>query len=82
MHDQPLRPFAPPAFVSLSSVHAGAALGWFLLVVFSLWALFTLVAVYHWIRYAHAPGAALLAVATHLIVSLALVSYVLTGITP
>ncbi|HUY05159.1 MAG TPA: hypothetical protein VMV62_00330 [Candidatus Paceibacterota bacterium] len=88
MPDQPLRPFSPPSIPSdlLGQLHlptgmfsAGAAVTWVLYAVFAIWALYTLVAIYHWLRYSHASLIALPAIAAHLFISFALMSYTLSG---
>ena len=88
MPDQPLRPFSPPSIPSdlLSQLHvptglvsAGAAMTWVLYIVFAIWALYTLVAVYHWLRYSNASLIAFPAMAAHLFISFALMSYALSG---
>lgn len=82
MPDTPLQPFAPPT----SLVHyfptgfsSGAALGWLLFAVFVFWAIYTIVATYHWLKYSHGSLIAFPAIAVHLFVSLALISYALSG---
>ncbi len=88
MPDQPLRPFSPPSIPAnlLSQMHlsagvfsVGVVVAWVLYAVFALWALYTLVAVYHWLRYSHASLIALPAIAAHLFISFALMSYALSG---
>ncbi|MFZ3043684.1 MAG: hypothetical protein WA058_01070 [Minisyncoccia bacterium] len=84
MPDQPLQPFAPPnALLSYlpSSLNfsTGVAVTWVLYAVFAFWAIYTLVAVYHWLKYSHASLVAFPAMAVHLYLSLALMSYALSG---
>ena len=82
MTGQPLEPFALPAFLLVylpSGISAGVIVGWILYAVFAFWALYTLVAVYHWIKYSHASWVALPAIALHLLVSLSLMFFTLTG---
>ncbi len=78
MPDQPLQPFALPQGISIH-LSAGSTIGWALLLVFLIWAVYTLVASYHWIRYSHAPAVALPAIIAHLAVSAALMSFALSG---
>ena len=78
MPDQSLQPFALPQGISLH-LSTGSIIGWSLLLVFLLWTLYTLVATYHWIRYSHAPRVALPAIVVHLAVSVALMSFALSG---
>ncbi|HVM58768.1 MAG TPA: hypothetical protein VMT80_00325 [Candidatus Paceibacterota bacterium] len=79
MPDAPLQPFSAPSFVHLVAPSVGSLLGWFLVFILGCWAVYTLIAIYHWIRYSHNAAFALPAIATHLIVSLACVSYALSG---
>jgi hypothetical protein len=83
MPDKPLQPFAPPTAV-FNSLHASGITGamlaqWLLYIVFAFWALYTLVAIYHWLKYSHGSWAALPAIIVHLVVSLALMAYALSG---
>lgn len=81
--DQPLDPFPKPTFLAhlpslgISSHTVAGAL--FALVLF-FWALYTIVAIYHWVRYSHAALIALPAVATHLIVSAILILFAYSGV--
>lgn len=82
MPDQPLQPFAPPsALLSRFSdmFSPGLVVEIVLFVVLAFWALYTLVAIYHWLKYSHASVIAIPAIVVHLGVSLALVSYALSG---
>ncbi|MCR4276100.1 MAG: hypothetical protein NUV90_01820 [Candidatus Parcubacteria bacterium] len=82
MPDQPLQPFAPPTALLQylpSGFSSGIAVTWILYAVFAFWALYTLVAIYHWLKYSHASWVAFPAMAAHLLVSLALMSYALSG---
>ncbi|HQT83061.1 MAG TPA: hypothetical protein PLW99_02855 [Candidatus Paceibacterota bacterium] len=82
MPDQPLQPFAPPTIL-LSHLPPGLSAGllvtWGLYAVFALWTLFTIVAIYHWLKYSHASWVAFPAMAAHIIISLSLMSYALSG---
>lgn len=85
MVDQPLQPFAPPSFLFdklVIPLSPGLALTILLYLVFVLWGVYTLIAVYHWLRYSHASLVAFPAIGVHLFVSLALMTYALTGISP
>ncbi|MBU6388295.1 hypothetical protein KGQ72_00185 [Patescibacteria group bacterium] len=82
MTDQPLQPFAPPAALLHylpNGLSAGVAVTWLLYAVFAFWAVYTLVAIYHWLKYSHASWVAFPAIAVHLLVSFALMSYALSG---
>lgn len=80
MVDQPLQPFSPPSvLLNNLSVSPGAVVTWALYIVFAFWALYTLVAVYHWLKYSHASWVAFPAIAAHLFISFALMAYALSG---
>ncbi len=82
MPDQPLVPFSPPsALLSYlpGGLSGGVVVTWALYAVFAFWAVYTLVAVYHWLKYSHASWVAFPAIAAHVLVSLALISYSLSG---
>jgi hypothetical protein len=82
MPDQPLVPFQNP-LETLShlgiTVPAGSTLTVLLAFVFAVWLIYTLVATYHWLKYSHASLLAFPAIFVHLAVSVALMSYALTG---
>ena len=81
MPDQPLQPFAPPtALLShLPALSTGLFVEWFLFGVFAVWVLYTLVALYHWFTYSHCSWVAFPAIGAHLFISIALMSYILSG---
>ncbi len=82
MPDQPLQPFSPPTALLAylpSGISTGTIIVWALYVVFAFWALYTIVAIYHWLKYSHASWVAFPAIAVHLVISLALMSYALSG---
>lgn len=82
MTDQPLQPFSPPADLSSylpGGLSVGLMMTWVLYAVFAFWAVYTLIAVYHWLKYSHASWLAFPAIALHLFISLALISYALSG---
>jgi hypothetical protein len=80
MVDQPLQPFSPPsALLANLSISPGIVVTWALYIVFAFWALYTLVAVYHWLKYSHASSVAFPAIAVHLFISFALMAYALSG---
>lgn len=82
MTDQPLQPFSPPTalFSYLpSGFSTGLGVEWVLYTVFAFWAVYTLVAIYHWLKYSHASWVAFPAIALHLFISFALMVYTLTG---
>lgn len=83
MTDQPLQPFALPAMfnqLQLSgAITPNIVMVWVLYAVFAFWTIYTLVAIYHWLKYSHASLIAFPAIAAHLFVSFALMSYALSG---
>ncbi len=82
MSDQPLQAFSVPTSLSAllpDGISAGAAVQWTLYIVFAFWAVYTLVAIYHWLKYSHASWIAFPAIAAHLFISFALIAYALSG---
>lgn len=82
MPDQPLQPFAPPtALLNYlpDGISVGTVVEWALYIVFAFWAIYTLVAIYHWLKYSHASWVAFPSIALHLFVSFALITYALSG---
>ncbi len=84
MPNQPLQPFSPPSAIfaqlNLSSgFPTNSVVTWALYAVFVFWAIYTIVAIYHWLKYSHASLVAFPAIAAHLFVSFALMSYALSG---
>ena len=81
MPSQPLQPFAPPTallkYLPGGSVSIGLVTQWFLYAVFAFWAVYTLVAVYHWLKYSHDSWIAFPSIAVHLAISFMLMSYIL-----
>ncbi|MDO8624125.1 MAG: hypothetical protein Q7R54_02105 [bacterium] len=82
MPTTPLQPFQNP-FDTLANlgihVPTGGILTITLIIVFALWLIYTLVVIYHWLRYSHASVIAFPALFVHLAVSVGLMSYALTG---
>ncbi len=62
-----------------AGVSYGDIIIWALYIVFAFWAIYSLVAIYHWLKYSHASWLAFPAIAVHLFVSIALMSYGLSG---
>lgn len=82
MTDQPLQPFSlPTSLISYlpDGISAGSVLTWVLYAVFAFWAIYTLVAIYHWLKYSHASWIALPSIIVHLFISAVLISYALSG---
>lgn len=63
----------------LLPVPAGVLVVWALYAVFAFWALYTLIAIYHWLKYSNTSWVAFPAIAVHILISLALMSYALSG---
>ena len=86
MLDQPLQPFSFPSINFFSylpgDLSAGLFTTWLLYAVFAFWAIYTLIAIYHWLKYSHASWIAFPAIAMHLFVSFALMSYTLSSNAP
>ncbi len=75
-----LKPFSPPsALFAHFFISSGVIVVWALYLVFAFWALYTIVAVYHWLKYSRASWVASPAIAVHLLISLVLISYALSG---
>jgi len=85
MPDQPLQPFTSPFALfdrlrfSGSLPADGEMVIWALYAVFAFWAVYTIVAIYHWLKYSNASWIAFPSMAIHLYVSFALMSYALSG---
>lgn len=82
MTDQPLQAFSAPASLLAylpEGISVGTVVEWALYVVFAFWAIYTIVAIYHWLKYSHASWIAFPAMAAHLFISFALMTYALSG---
>ena len=77
---QPLQPFSPPTalLTYTDGLSPGIVVQWFLYIIFAFWALYTLVAIYHWLKYSHASWVAFPAIAVHLFISFALMTYAIS----
>ena len=62
-----------------SGISNGMVVEWVLYIVFTFWALYTIVAIYHWVKYSHASLVAFPAIALHLFISIALIVYAFSG---
>lgn len=80
MPGQPLQ-LTSPNFLSYlpAGISADMLVTWVLYAVFAFWAVYTLIAIYHWLKYSHASWVASPAIALHLAVSIAIMSYALSG---
>ncbi|MFM2330994.1 MAG: hypothetical protein RLZZ26_501 [Candidatus Parcubacteria bacterium] len=82
MPDHPLQPFHPPTSLTTlfpSGFSSGLVAPTLLSFVLIFWAVYTMVAVYHWFKYSHASLVAVPAIGVHLFVSLILIFFTLTG---
>ena len=83
MSTEPLQPFAPPnalfSYLPTGWLSVGTAVEWLLYAVFAFWAVYTLIAIYHWLKYSHASWLAFPAIAIHFFMSFALMLYALSG---
>ena len=81
MPDQPLQPFAPPqallGYLPEGFASSTLLLNWLFYLVFAFWAVYTIVAVYHWLKYSNAARIATPSIIVHLVVSIALILYIL-----
>ena len=79
MKPEPLEVFATPAF--LQNVNADQVVSVVFALLFILWALYTLVTAYHWVRYGHRSSVAIPALITHVVVSGYLALFAVSGFT-
>lgn len=74
-----LAPYSTLFSQLLGSLSIGLIVTWGLYAVFAFWALYTLIAIYHWLKYSNSSLLAFPAIAVHLYISFALMSYALNG---
>lgn len=79
MQPEPPVPFAPPAF--LQNVNVEQVVSVVFALLFILWALYSLITAYHWLRYGHRSSIAIPALITHVVVSGYLALYAVSGFT-
>ena len=48
-------------------------------VVLGIWFVYTLVVIYHWVKYSHGARVAIPAIMAHLVISAVLITYTLSG---
>lgn len=65
-----------PAFSGFDPVKIVSIIAW---LIFVMWVIYTLVATYHWFRYGRESGLAIPALLVHVIVSLALALFAVSG---
>ena len=69
---------SPPAFLADFSLVEVLPVAF--LVVFVVWAVYTAIAAYHWVRFGHESWAAVPALLTHAVVSLWIMFFAISGI--
>ena len=79
MQPEQLVPLAPPAF--LENVNVDQVVSVIFALLFILWALYSLITAYHWLRYGHRSSVAIPALITHVVVSGYLALYAVSGFT-
>jgi multidrug resistance efflux pump len=78
MPPEPLSPFTGlPFALSMSS---NALIGWVLVTAFAFWGLYTIIGIYHWVKFSHAASVAYPAIVIHLAVSGAIMLVALSGL--
>ena len=78
MPTEPLTPFTGLPFAL--TISGGAFLGWAFAIALAFWALYTLIAIYHWIKFSHAAAVAYPAIVVHLVVSGAIMLFALSSL--
>ncbi len=77
---EPVAPFTPPVF--LTGIDPAQVISVIFTVLFIIWALYTLITAYHWLRYGHNSAVAIPALITHVLVSGFLALYAVSGVAP
>lgn len=67
---------------ALLPVSSSTLVVWALYAILLFWAAYTLVVIYHWLRYSHASWLTFPAIGVHLFISFALISFILYGNIP
>jgi hypothetical protein len=83
MYDQPLQPFSTPTSLGSfipSGISVGVLIKWILYIAIIFWVIYTIIAIYHWLKYSHGSWVAFPAIATHLGVSFVLIIFALYGV--
>jgi hypothetical protein len=77
----PLQPFSSPlALLDGFNISTPLVAEILLTIVILFWALYTIVAIYHWLRYSHGAVIAVPAIIVHLIVSGIFIAVALSGL--
>lgn len=80
MPSEPLTPFTGLPFEL--TISGSAFMGWAILIALIFWTIYTIIAIYHWIKFSHAAAVAYPAIALHLIVSGGIALFALSGLIP
>lgn len=78
MEDPAVQPFTVLDF--LRYIDVGKAVSVAFAILFVIWALYTVIAGYHWLRYGHSSAVAIPALIVHVVVSWLLAGYAVSGI--
>ncbi|HWH16600.1 MAG TPA: hypothetical protein VNU25_03385 [Candidatus Paceibacterota bacterium] len=78
MQDPAVQPFTVLDFIRFIDV--GKAVSVAFAILFIIWALYTVIAGYHWLRYGHSSAVAIPALIVHVVVSWLLAGYAVSGI--
>jgi hypothetical protein len=78
MEDPAVQPFTVFDLVGLIDV--GKVVSIAFAILFVIWAIYTIIAGYHWLRYGHSSAVAIPALITHVVVSWLLAGYAVSGI--
>lgn len=73
--------YSPVPTVHVASIPLAQVVPVFFLLVFILWAVYTLIAAYHWLRYSNNITLALSMLTAHLVISAWLAIYTVSGLT-
>lgn len=68
-----------PSTIAIDPAKIVAVIAW---AMFVLWAVYSAVAAYHWLRYGHRSSIAIPALLTHVIISAALALFAVSGFAP
>ena len=78
MQTGPETTFDPYSFLGMIDVQSAVSIAF--LVLFIVWALYTIISAYHWIRYGHSSAIAIPALTVHVVVSWLLAGYAASGL--
>ncbi len=78
MEDPAVQPFTVFDLVRLIDI--GKVVSIAFAILFVIWAIYTVIAGYHWLRYGHSSAVAIPALITHVVVSWLLAGYAVSGI--